>query len=528
MSQSAKNVAVIGCGYWGKNLVRNIAELGALAAVCDAYTPNAEAQSKLHNVPVRSIDEVMADTSITGVVIAAPAAQHAMLATQALNAGKHVFVEKPLALTVSDAQALEKLAASKNCTLMVGHLLQYHPAYLKLKEMVATGELGALTYVYSNRLSLGKFRTEENVLWSFAPHDISMVLGLFGEAPTTVSAQGTAHITAGIPDVVTTQFTFANGAKGHVFVSWLHPMKEQKLIVIGEKSMAIFDDTLPMEQKLQLFRHKVEWSGSIPSPAKADAEPVALTPSEPLKNECQHFLDAMAGKIQLRTDAAEGIRVLKVLEAAEQSMSTGAPVNLNQNVPAGVYIHPTAIVDKGCDIGTGTKIWHFSHILGGTKIGEHCVIAQNVMIGPDVTVGNRCKIQNNVSLYKGVVLEDGVFCGPSCVFTNVNTPRSEIERKDEYLPTNVGRAATIGANATIVCGNALGAYCLIGAGAVVTKEVKPHALMVGNPARQIGWVSHAGERLGSDLICPREGRKYRVNAKDELEEIVETKKVVSA
>ena len=520
MSTNLKNIAVIGCGYWGKNLVRNMAELGALAAVADAYAPNAEAQSKLHNVPVRTVDEILADATISGVVIAAPAAQHASLATQAINAGKHVFVEKPLALTVADAEALEKLGAEKNKVLMVGHLLQYHPAYLKLKELVAAGELGNISYVYSNRLSLGKFRTEENVLWSFAPHDISMVLGLFGVAPETVLAQGMASISKNIPDVVTTEFTFASGAKGHVFVSWLHPFKEQKLVVIGETAMAVFDDTLAVEQTLQLFRHGVKWDGAVPSPVKADAEMIAFPAGEPLKNECQHFLDAIAGKVQTFTDAAEGIRVLKVLEAAEQSMKTGGPVNLATNAPAGVYVHPTALVDKGCTIGTGTKIWHFSHILSGTTMGENCVVAQNVMIGPDVTVGNRCKIQNNVSLYKGVVLEDGVFCGPSCVFTNVNTPRAEIERKDEYLPTRVGRAATIGANATIVCGNELGAYCLIGAGSVVTKPVKPHALMVGNPAHQIGWVSHAGERLGNDLVCPREGRKYRI----ENEQLVEISK----
>jgi UDP-2-acetamido-3-amino-2,3-dideoxy-glucuronate N-acetyltransferase len=174
------------------------------------------------------------------------------------------------------------------------------------------------------------------------------------------------------------------------------------------------------------------------------------------------------------------------------------------------FTHETAIIDEGCTIGAGSKIWHFSHILKGTVLGENTIVGQNVMIGPDVTVGKNCKIQNNVSLYKGVTLEDGVFCGPSCVFTNVNTPRAEIERKDEYRETRVGRGATIGANATIVCGHPIGAYALIGAGAVITKPVKPHALMIGNPARQSGWVSHAGEKLGADLVCPREGRKYKI------------------
>lgn len=322
-----KSIAVIGCGYWGKNLVRNMAELGALACVADAYAPNAEAQAKLHNVPVQTVDGLLADPAITGVVIAAPAAQHAELAARALNAGKHVFVEKPLALTVADAEKLEALAAEKQRVLMVGHLLQYHPMYLHLQQLVRDGAFGKVLHVYSNRLNLGKLRVEENVLWSFAPHDISMVLGLFGEAPVEVSAQGVASLTPGVADVVSTQFSFAGGAKGHVFVSWLHPTKEQKLVVTGEKLMAVFDDGQPWDKKLALYAHRIEWNGKVPNPVKAEPEYAAPAQSEPLRNECQHFLDAMNGT-PLRTDAAEGIRVLKVLEAAEQSMTTGAPVTL--------------------------------------------------------------------------------------------------------------------------------------------------------------------------------------------------------
>ena len=172
------------------------------------------------------------------------------------------------------------------------------------------------------------------------------------------------------------------------------------------------------------------------------------------------------------------------------------------------FVHESAYVDDGCTIGTGSKIWHFAHVLGGTTIGRGCVIGQNAMVGPDVMVGDGCKIQNNVSLYKGVTLEADVFCGPSCVFTNVLNPRAHVQRKDEFKPTLVKRGATIGANATIVCGHTLGEYCMIGAGAVVTHNVPAHALMVGVPARRIGWVSHEGEILGPDLTCPRTGQKY--------------------
>lgn len=171
-------------------------------------------------------------------------------------------------------------------------------------------------------------------------------------------------------------------------------------------------------------------------------------------------------------------------------------------------VHETAFVDDDVTIGENVKIWHFSHILPGTRIGAGSIVGQNVMAGPDVEIGNGCKIQNNVSLYKGVRLEDDVFCGPSCVFTNVLTPRAFVNRKDEFLDTRVCRGATIGANATIVCGVTIGRYAMIGAGAVVTGNVPDFALYVGNPARQMGWVSRSGERLDSSLVCPRTGEKY--------------------
>lgn len=184
-----------------------------------------------------------------------------------------------------------------------------------------------------------------------------------------------------------------------------------------------------------------------------------------------------------------------------------------------VFVHESAYVDEPCTIGPGTKIWHFCHILPHTVIGANCILGQNVMIGPGGRVGDNCKIQNNVSLYKGVELADGVFCGPSCVFTNVNNPRAEIERKSEFRTTRVGRGATIGANATIVCGNDLGDYCLIGAAAVVTKPVPAYALMAGVPAKRVGWVSRAGIILGGDLTCPIDKTTYRETDDGRLEPV---------
>lgn len=253
--------------------------------------------------------------------------------------------------------------------------------------------------------------------------------------------------------------------------------------------------------------------------------PVELAPQEPLNLECAHFLDCVTSGQTPRTDGREGLSVLRVRQAAERSMAENRSASNAGTGPGaqgrhpGVMIHESAYVDEPVEIGEGTKIWHFSHVLPGARIGRDCVIGQNVMIGNDVTIGDRCKIQNNVSVYKGVTLEDGVFCGPSCVFTNVDNPRAEIERKAEFRPILVCKGVTIGANATVVCGHELGEYAFIGAGAVVNSDVPAHALMVGVPARRIGWMSHAGERLGDDLVCPRSGRRYRQAGPDRLEEL---------
>ncbi len=519
-AQSQVRVAVVGCGAWGRNLVRTHANLGSLAAVVDPSPEVAAAQAEAYGVVARSFDEVLADPAIDAVVVAAPAVDHAALAELALAAGKHAYVEKPLALTVPDAERVVAAAAAAGRTLMVGHLLQYHPAFLKLRELVDGGALGDLRYLYSNRVNLGRIRQEENSLWSFAPHDLSMLLSLVGEEPSEVTATGATFLNRGVADVTTTHLTFPSGPRAHVFVSWLHPFKEQRLVVVGSDAMAVFDDTLGWAEKLVVFEHGVDWVDGVPTPARAEPSPIPLDPAEPLLIECQHFLDAVASGDRPRTDGEEGLRVLRVLARAQEALAAeeageageaGSPTDPSIGVPPPYPgVHPSAVVDAGVTIGPGTKVWHFSHLLGGTVIGADCTLGQNVVVGPDVTVGDRCRIQNNVSVYAGVTLEDGVFCGPSCVFTNVYNPRAEVSRKDEFRPTVVRQGATIGANATIVCGNEIGAFAFVGAGAVVNRPVPAHALVVGTPARQIGWMSHDGERLGEDLVCPRSGRRYQL------------------
>jgi UDP-2-acetamido-3-amino-2,3-dideoxy-glucuronate N-acetyltransferase len=518
MMKNQSNVAVVGAGYWGKNLVRVYHELGALKLVCDSNEIILEKFREQYSglETCLAFNDVLVREDIDAVVIATPAETHFSLAREALLAGKHVFVEKPLVLDECEAEKLIALANERNLTLMVGHLLQYHPVFERLKELASSGELGRINYIYSHRLNLGKIRREENILWSFAPHDISMILSLAREEPESIVATGGNYLHRKIADVTTTHLEFPSGLRAHIFVSWLHPFKEQKLVVVGNRQMAVFDDTQPWEEKLLLYPHQIRWENYMPVPTKGEAIRVEVAATEPLRNECEHFLHCIETGDQPRTDGAEGLRVLKILNASQHSLDKqGSKVCLPLSAPAPkpedhYFVHPSAVVDSPASIGGGTKIWHFSHILAGCAIGERCTIGQNVVIGPDVTVGNGCKIQNNVSVYKGVTLEDDVFCGPSMVFTNVYNPRSAIRRMDELRTTLVKKGATLGANCTIICGNTIGNYAFVGAGAVVLKDVPDHALVVGNPSRQVGWMCACGIRLNDQLVCSACGNKYRL------------------
>ncbi|GAX61886.1 transferase hexapeptide repeat containing protein [Candidatus Scalindua japonica] len=514
-----KNIAVVGAGYWGKNLVRNFYELNALRTICDADIDLVNSyESQFPGIKfTNSFDALLSDPSIEAIVIATPAEYHYQMAKKAIRHKKHVFVEKPLALQLEQGEELISLANQQGLILMVGHILHYHPAIQKLKELIDRGELGKIQYIYSNRLNMGKIRSEENILWSFAPHDISVILLLLqNELPETVYSTGGNYLQKQISDVTMTTMDFRSGVKAHIFVSWLHPFKEQKLVVVGDKKMAVFDDV--STEKLSLFPHRIDWVDRLPVACKAEAEVVSIGSDEPLKTECKHFLKCIEENQIPKTDGNEGLRVLRVLQISQKSLSkNGEKIILDKDgklrKPATEkhFIHESSYVDNGCDIGANTQIWHFSHILRDSKIGEKCTIGQNVLIGPEVTIGDKCKVQNNVSIYKGVTLEDGVFCGPSCVFTNVYNPRAFVERKHEFMETLVKRGATIGANATIVCGVTIGKYSLIGAGSVVKCDVADYAVVAGVPAKQIGWVCKCGTTLKFNderTVCGYCGDKY--------------------
>lgn len=322
---SPVKIAVMGAGAWGRNIVRTLGELGHLAAVCDPSGACLEAARKLVGDQGRGIrwtsrpEEILHDPEIAGVMVATPAETHYAVGKKVLAAGKDLFVEKPLTVDLKEGEKLVKAAETAGKILMVGHLLEYHPAILKLHELIRSGELGEIRYVMSHRLNLGKIRTRENALWSFAPHDISVILRIAGKMPFEVISTGGAYVSPNIPDITLMQMLFDNGVRAHIYVSWLHPFKEQKLVVVGSRKMASFCD---ITKELILYDQRVEWKEGQPVPVKGDGQKVEFGKAEPLAEECRHFVECVGTRTTPRTDGRKGLEVLSLLHAAQKSLST--------------------------------------------------------------------------------------------------------------------------------------------------------------------------------------------------------------
>jgi UDP-2-acetamido-3-amino-2,3-dideoxy-glucuronate N-acetyltransferase len=509
-------VALLGCGAWGANHLRVWSELGHLVVACDPDPARRRwVRSQYPDLAVSgSPDEAIRRGDVEIVVVATPAATHGQVALAAIEAGKDVLVEKPLATRLSEAEAISTAATRTGAVVAVGHVLEYHPAITKLKSLVAEGALGRVLYAYSNRLNFGRLRTEENALWSFAPHDVALMCRLLGGLPETASCVGGSYVSPGVADVTLLSLEFRPDVRAHVFVSWLHPFKEHRFVVVGEEQMAVFDDTNSWDTKLVLYPHRVEWlNGRVPVANVAQNVAVPLEPSEPLRDECERFVECVRDRTRPLTDVESGLRVLEVLAAGERSLETsGQPIELRKPTACDrVAVESSAVVETGAEVGDDSKIWRWCHVMRGARIGRGCVLGQGVFVGGAAKIGDRVKVQNNVSVYDGVQLEDEVFCGPSVVFTNVKSARTTVDRSGEFVRTRVCSGASLGANSTVVCGVTVGAHALVGAGAVVTNDVVPHALVVGVPARQIGWVCECGETLreaACEWHCLRCGNTY--------------------
>jgi predicted dehydrogenase len=297
--------------------------VGALHAVCDSNPVTAQRVSTDFGVPALPFDEILNDPHCDAIALASPASFHGEHVRHSLKAGKHVFVEKPLALDVDDGRALAGLARKKSRILMVGHLLRYHPHVLKLVELVKDGHLGQLRRIFARRQGPGRLRTEEDVLWSFAPHDISLIVALLGEMPKKVWAEGSAILAPPILDMATVHMKFASGVAARIHVSWLNPYKEQKLTVVGTKATAIFDDRADWADKLLLYPHEILFRDGRPWRVNTDPARFRLEQCEPLHEECAHFLQAIYTGAPPRTDSAEALAVLSILDAATRSLQTG-------------------------------------------------------------------------------------------------------------------------------------------------------------------------------------------------------------
>lgn len=530
----SNKICVVGAGRWGKNHIKTLDSLGCLGGIVDS-SPDTLAWFKEKYPGTKTFaslqDSLSSDpgsSGFDGYVIATPAETHFEIAKRLLHERKPLLVEKPLALKADQARELHELAAKLDVPLMVGHVMLFHPAVRKMRELISNGKLGKLQYLYSNRLNLGTVRTEENILWSFAPHDISIFQYLIGKLPQEVVSRGGAFVQPHIHDTTMTVLSYPDNVIGHIFVSWLHPFKEHRIVAIGSKGMLSFDDS-SAEKHLLYFEKGIDWVKGEPVSRDGATDVVPYDRTMPLTEELRYFLGAVGGeKIEL-ADSASAVGVLEILERASLSLlehrnllmgTASEKQHLSDNGKAGsakkdYFVHPSSFIDDNVTIGEGTKIWHFSHVQPGSVIGKNCSIGQNVNVANNVRIGNSVKIQNNVSVYEGVELEDFVFCGPSMVFTNVLDPRSKYPQRGagHYVRTLVREGASIGANATIVCGHMLGRHCFIAAGAVVTKDVPDFALMAGVPAKQIGWICECGQQLGkvaSKRTCERCGLQYEL------------------
>lgn len=324
-----KDIAIVGVGHWGKNLLRTFYQLGVVKVICDLDEEILNERKKEYPGLLTTTDfgEILNNGKIKGVVIATPAPTHYELAKKALRAGKDVFVEKPLSLTVKQGKELVKLAKERWLILMVDHLFLYHPAVVKLKSLIRKGELGEINYIYSTRLNFGIIRTEENALWSLAPHDVSMIIEIFENLPQKVIATGGSYINSAIPDMTKSHLIFKDGETADIFVSWLNPFKERKLLVIGTKKMAVFDDL--SSNKLVIYPHKIKWhkkrkgGRKYPVAVQAEGEVIKISENEPLMEEAKHFLECVKKRKNPKTNGDEALMVLRVLTASQKSMDGG-------------------------------------------------------------------------------------------------------------------------------------------------------------------------------------------------------------
>lgn len=510
-------LALLGFGRWGKNHAATLHRMGRLALIIDPSPESQAAARKAYpDVEVAGSRDAALRPDIAGVVLATPVESHGPLARFFISARKPVLVEKPLTLTLEEGEEIVGLSVRRNVVLQVGHVLEYHPARREVERLIEAGELGRLLSARMVRTNLGTIRDVEDILFSFAPHDIAFALRLGRSAPVRVTAAGFDLLGHGVADTASLTLEFEEPEKfvAHIDVSWLEPSKEHRSILVGTSGMMEWNDTVG-QKRLTLF--KTPAAAPTPgsgTPQRKLVEQLEIpTPAgEALEGELLDFIEAIRAGSTPKADAQSGLNVLRILYAAQMSMKERRTVEMSE-VKTKPFVHPTAIVDEGAHVGEGSKIWHFSHVMPGAKIGKDVVLGQNCYVAAKAEIGDGCRLQNNISVYDLVILEEDVFVGPSAVFTNVRNPRAFVSRKDEYAVTRIKKGATLGANSTVVCGSTVNEYAFVAAGSVVSKDIPAYALAIGVPARVVAFVCRCGDRLtfheDGNGTCARCGLKYR-------------------
>jgi UDP-2-acetamido-3-amino-2,3-dideoxy-glucuronate N-acetyltransferase len=467
--------ALIGCGYWGIKIMRTLKH--QIGTVCENRPDIIDLiKEEFRGVSIEpDWQKLLKNDGIKNVMIALPAELHFKFAKDALLANKNVFVEKPLSIHLSEVEELVKLAEQKGLILMMGHLLHYHPHLNQIKKMVKSGEIGRVLQIRARRMSYGIFRKYDNVLWTVGIHDLSWILSLIDLQSITHSTLKGSNLTNHSNlDMADVTLTTNDGIDVSVSCNWISPHKEQSLVIYGTEGVIYADDV-----KKEFF--SMDYQGNKTS----------IEPGEqylPLAIECHHFVTCCQTNQEPDTSARRVYPVYQLLDRLERQW---------QGESANHFAHPTATIDAGVKIGQGSKIWHHCHLSNDSSIGRDCSLGQNVYLGDQVVLGDRCRLQNNANVYSGTIAGSDVFFGPNCVITNDKHPRIGFSLNGEYVRTTIEDHVSIGAGAIIIAGVKLGRGAMIGAGAVVTRDVEPYTLVVGNPARRIADIDEEGKRINA-------------------------------
>jgi UDP-2-acetamido-3-amino-2,3-dideoxy-glucuronate N-acetyltransferase len=505
------NITVVGCGYWGKQHVRVLHELGHLHSICDTDSLSISSMISKYNVPGFSWQAVLNNKEIDAIIIATPAPLHFNMAKEALKAGKHVLVEKPISFTKSDVLQLVKISTEKNCQLMAGHIILYHPAFIKMKSLINTGVIGELNYISSTRVNMANIRREDDVLWAFGPHDVALVLALAGNEVIDLKGHGGYNISTSHKNTSYIQMFFKKNIQADILLSWTYPYKKQELIAVGTEGAIVFNDIPSWEEKIKIYKDGSQWRRGLEWNYKQE-EAIKIDQSEPLSCELNYFIDSITNKKKQKN---EFIEVTEVLENAylKRYQTLGKKVDMHAqtndlSVVNELCFSDTVRLGNELDIESGVNIGEYTAIGNEVNLKKNVSIGHHAILEDGVQVGDGTKISNYATICKNVVLQESVTIDSHVIFTESSTPICIRSKQITIVESGV----KICAAAIIQSGIKIGKGAIIDIRAVVREDVKPFSFMRGNPAVIAGWVSKSGTIMDiENLFCPQERKRYKID-----------------